>query len=180
MSLATSMSTPTMADDLTQRIVNFLITVGLEVRAERIEESTFLPGIQIQHGVLIVDESRLKYPGDLLHEAGHLAIVGPEKRRRMGSDAGIKMHEEMAAIAWSWAALTHLRIAPSVVFHADGYKGGSQSLIDAFSNRCGPGIPILARMGLCSDPNAGVDAIHNNLPEFPTMTRWLCQSTASG
>ena len=176
MSTETRTPKPAFADDLTQCIVDFLISIGLEVRAEKIEGSTFMSGIHIQNGVLIVDESRLKYPGDLLHEAGHLAVVRPEKRRRMGTDAGTKIHEELGAIAWSWAALTHLRLAPNVVFHANGYKGESQSLIDALSNNCGPGIPILAWLGMCSDPHAGQEAIRNHLAAFPTMTTWLAQN----
>jgi hypothetical protein len=35
--------------------------------------------------------------------------------------------EEMAAIAWSYAACVHLGLEPTVVFHSDGYKGGSES-----------------------------------------------------
>lgn len=165
----------TAANAQIQRIVDFLATIGLKLRAGTISESTFLPGILIRDGTIIFDESRLKYPGDLLHEAGHLAIVTPDKRSSMDALAGISAGEEMAAIAWSWAALRHLGIPPSDVFHPDGYNGSSDSLIRAFSDNVGPGVPYLAWIGLCSDPGAGPEAV-SELPLFPTMTRWLRES----
>ena len=98
---ATASKPPAFADAVTQRIVRFLVEIGLEVRAETIEEETFLPGILIQDGVILVDEARLTHPGDLLHEAGHLATVTPKKRRRMGAYAGIKAHEDDSLAARS-------------------------------------------------------------------------------
>jgi hypothetical protein len=171
---------PVFADELTQQMADFLIDIGLEVRSSTLEDDTFVPGILIEDGVLLVDEARLKYPGDLLHEAGHLAVVEPDKRRQMGAYAGMKIHEELAAIAWSWAALKLLDLPPEVVFHPDGYKGESQAMIDAFSDTRGPGIPILAWIGMCSDPHAGEAAIGNDLPAFPKMSIWLreCETPA--
>ncbi|MDH3588046.1 MAG: hypothetical protein OEQ74_01450 [Gammaproteobacteria bacterium] len=166
-----------MKDKLTKQVVDFLLEIGLEVRSAKIEEDAVLPGILIRDGGLIVDEEQLEHPGDLLHEAGHLAVVTPERRQRMGSDAGIKIHEEIAALAWSWAALHHLELPADVVFHEQGYHGASPNLIAAFRENCGPGIPYLAWLEMCSDPNAGPDA-KTKLPPFPTMTRWLRQSRA--
>ena len=54
----------------------------------------------------------------------------------------------MAAIAWSWAALVHLRLDPAVVFHQEGYRGGSQSLIENFSMGRFVGVPMLRWMGM--------------------------------
>ena len=173
---AESCVAPAVNNELTQRIINFLVEIGLEVRTAKIEVETFLPGILIQDGGLTVDESLLKYPGDLLHEAGHLAIVTPARRQRLGTDVGIKVHEEIVAIAWSWAALHHLELPGDVVFHEHGYDGGSTNLIAAFLDNRGPGISYLAWLGMCSDPNAGTEA-RTELPPFPSMTHWLRQST---
>ncbi len=46
-----------------------VVSVGLEVRADKLLEPTFMPGTQIQNGLLIVDESRVENSGDLLHES---------------------------------------------------------------------------------------------------------------
>jgi hypothetical protein len=71
---------------------------------------------------------------------------------------------EMAAIGWSYAAAVHLRLDPSVVFHADGYKGGSRSLLENFAAGYYIGLPILVW--------AGMTAATGERP-FPFMTRWL-------
>ena|SRR5215469_13278743 len=60
---------------LTNQIAAFLNEIGLAVRSGAFPEPTFLPNIHVEHGVLLVDDGRLFYPGDLLHEAGHLAVT---------------------------------------------------------------------------------------------------------
>lgn len=65
---------------LTQKIADFLNEIGLAVRAASLDEETFLPGILIRKGEILVDEEKLLYPGDLLHEAGHLAIAPKDLR----------------------------------------------------------------------------------------------------
>ncbi len=49
-------------DPLTKTLVTFLNDIGLVVRPGRISERTFVPGIWIDHGVLVVDESSLRFP----------------------------------------------------------------------------------------------------------------------
>ena len=67
-------------DPVVARIAEFLLSIGLEVAAVNRLENTFLPGVAIQNGVLVIDEQRLLYPGDLLHEAGHLAMLPPSSQ----------------------------------------------------------------------------------------------------
>ena len=65
--------------ELTRRIAGFLNGVGIGVLARRTGGGCFLPGILVEGGRLLVDEAELRYPGDLLHEAGHLAVA-PDDR----------------------------------------------------------------------------------------------------
>lgn len=45
--------------------------------------------------------------------------------------------EGMAVLAWSYAATVHLNLPPQVVFHANGYRGQANSLIEEFqAGRC--------------------------------------------
>lgn len=141
-------------------IADFLIEIGLQVRAGAVPDLTFLPGIHVANGVLIVDEARLTYPGDLLHEAGHLAVTPATQRNSVDGDTGENGGEEMAAIAWSYAASVHLGLVPEVVFHAAGYRGGSRSLIENFSAGRYIGVPFLKWIGLTGD-------------NYPAMARWL-------
>lgn len=149
------------ADPLTQRIARFLDGIGIPVRAGRLEEPTFLPGIMIDGGRLLVDEERLLHPGDLLHEAGHIAVMSPETRGRIRGDLGQAPGDEMAAIAWSYAALLHLGLEPEVVFHPDGYHGESDAIIANFGQGRYFGVPMLQWYGIVDQDS------------YPAMQRWL-------
>jgi len=147
-------------DPITNRIAGFLNGIGLPVSAGEIPDRTTLPGIHVTGGGLIVDERRLTYPGDLLHEAGHLAVTPAAVRNSLEGDTGDDGGEEMAAIAWSYAAAVHLGLNPEVVFHAGGYRGGAQTIVENFSEGRYIGVPFLKWIGLTGEA-------------YPKMTRWL-------
>ena len=109
-----------------RQIADFLLSIGLPIRAATLSVPTFLPGILIDHGALVVDEAQLHYPGDLLHEAGHLAVAAPSRRQLFYNNVGSDGGDEIAAIAWSYAAALAIGLDPAVVFHADGYRGGGR------------------------------------------------------
>lgn len=159
------------ADPCTAAIVAFLQRIGLEVERGVLDDSAFLPGVALCDGRIVVDESRLRYPGDLLHEAGHLAVI-PSHRRgdtagRLGTDGG----EEMGAIAWSYAAALHLGLDPSILFHDDGYRGGASALVENFREGRYIGVPYLQWLGLTLEP---ARAAQQGCPPYPHMVRWLC------
>jgi hypothetical protein len=145
---------------VTNQIASFLNQIGLPVCAGEIPDRTILPGIHVANGGLIVDEARLAYPGDLLHEAGHLAVAPAARRNSLEGDTGESGGEEMAAIAWSYAAAVHLGLSPNVVFHAAGYRGGSRAIIENFSAGRYIGVPFLKWIGLTGEA-------------YPQMIRWL-------
>ena len=150
-------------------IVGFLERVGIAVRMERIADKTFLPGLAMRRGVLIVDEEKLAYVGDLLHEAGHMAVMTAAERRRCEEDAGADGGAEMAAIAWSYAAALEIGLDPAVVFHADGYKSGGSGIVENFAEGRFIGLPLLQLYGLTTAP--GDEA--KGAVVYPKMSRWL-------
>lgn len=152
------------ADEVTARIVRFLQEVGLMVEEHEIPEATFLPGIAVREGVLQFDPARLKYPGDLLHEAGHLAVLPPAERSVSGS-LGDNGGHEMAAIAWSFAACRHLGLPVELLFHADGYKGDAACLAQNFTEGRYVGVPLLEWRGMTRTRGERV---------YPSMIHWLC------
>jgi len=156
-------------DPLTARIVAFLRDIGFEVRMASVEES-FLPGVTIRAGTLLVDDERLLYPGDLLHEAGHLAVMTAKDRGAPDGDAGPDLGMEIAAIAWSWAALTHLGLEPEIVFHDAGYKGCSDWHVANFTEGRYVGLPLLQWMGLALDEE---ESAARGTEPYPHMQRWL-------
>jgi hypothetical protein len=155
-------------DPLTQRLTAFVRGVGIDVRAAPLRHQTFLPGIDISHGAILVDEERLSHPGDILHEAGHLAVADPVERNApaLSPSPG----DELTTIAWSYAALRYLDLDPAVVFHAAGYKGGAQSIVENFTAGHYFGVPLLALYGMSLEPKRAAEL---GVAPFPTMLRWL-------
>jgi hypothetical protein len=115
--------------------------------------------VTIQRGVLAIDREKLLYPGDLLHEAGHLAILPPAERAAIDGDVGPDGGMEMAAIAWSYAAALHLGIPVEVVFHDEGYLGGASAIRANFAQGRYMRVPLLQWMGLTVS--------------YPAIERWL-------
>jgi len=164
------MSHDVLPDPVTLKMIDFLRSIGLGVRIAPITEPVFVPGIFLEAGALVVDPANLAYPGDLLHEAGHLAIATPERRATITGDAGSDPAEEMMAIGWSYAAAVHLQLDPAVVFHPAGYRGGSANLLDNFTHGRYLGVPMLQWVGMTLDEHRAQAA--GVLP-YPHMLRWL-------
>jgi hypothetical protein len=157
-------------DETLVRIIRFVRAVGLPVRACRIDGPTILPGITVSAGTLVVDDARLRWPGDLLHEAGHLAVVPAERRGRLERDVRATPAEEMMAIAWSYAAALRIDLPPEVVFHDGGYRGDSRALRENFAAGRYLAVPMLQWLGLAADEER---AAALGVPPYPHMLRWV-------
>ncbi|GAB3678055.1 hypothetical protein GCM10027594_35780 [Hymenobacter agri] len=146
----------------------FLAEIGIPTQEAELTVDTFLPGILIENGGLLIDPAKLLYPGDLLHEAGHLAVTPDAERiqlvgnvmagkpEQQGTDG-----EEIVAMLWSYAAAQAIGVPPEVVFHPNGYRNASAWMLDNFRQKIYPGLPLLVWMGLTTTD------------DFPHMTRWL-------
>lgn len=155
------------ADPLVRRIVAFVREIGIAVEVAAVEGDTLLPGVAVIAGGLRIDPARLTWPGDLLHEAGHIAVSDPIRLVLDGvsDDPG----EEMAALAWSFAAARRLGLDPSVPFHRGGYRGGGQALAENFSLGSYVGVPMLALWGLTHEPQR---AKALGMRPYPHMLTW--------
>jgi hypothetical protein len=76
----------------------------------------------------------------------------------------------MATLAWSYAAACHLGIAPEIVFHPAGYKGGASALFANFTAGRYVGVPLLQLYGMTVEPRRA--AACGGEP-YPHMMRWL-------
>jgi hypothetical protein len=154
-------------------IIDFLRSIGIKVITRPINGHTFLPGLQLEDGALIIDIEKLLYPGDILHEAGHLATMPPGLRKTMNDtlpNNDLNQGGEMMALAWSYAACIHLDIDPAFVFHTEGYKGECENIIQNFAEGRFVGLPLLQWAGMCYD---GQNAGELNKPSYPKMICWL-------
>ncbi|UOQ55240.1 hypothetical protein [Hymenobacter cellulosivorans] len=147
-------------------LLTFVRDIGLEVREASLKgQNTFLPGLLIDRGTLVVDRKRLLYPGDILHEAGHIAVTSAAERHLLMDNVTEnnpeKEGEELSVLAWSYAAVQTLGLPAEVVFHPHGYKNQSAWLIEHFSTGGTMGLPLLVWMGLTTTA------------AFPRMERWL-------
>src|SRR5687768_12529171 len=156
------------SDPLTEKLAAFVRGVGIEVRAATLDEPTFLPGLDVRYGALLIDEARLTYPGDILHEAGHIAVSDPAERKQ--EKLTPNLGDEIAAIAWSYAALRFLDLDPAVVFHEGGYRGGSRAFIENFSTGHYVGVPLLQLYGLTVEPRL---AAAQGVDSYPHMLGWV-------
>jgi len=146
-------------------IVDFIRGVGITVETAELSEDGFLPAITVRDGRLVYDPDRLQYPGDLLHEAGHIAVTDPALRLTV-SEFDSNGGDEMAAIAWSYAAALAAGIDPRLVFHDHGYRGDGQWLAETFADGRYIGLPMLQYYGLARFP------ADDGAP-YPAMIKWL-------
>jgi|SRR5688572_10154037 len=157
------------AEQALHKTLDFLKEIGIPVRMGPIPAKTLLPGLCISNGELLVDMDQLKYPGDILHEAGHIAVVPAAERNSLNEDSIAKRErreaEEMMAIAWSYAACVHLGIDASFVFHDKGYKSGGKAIAENFKAGHYVGVPMLQWTGMTLDPK--------KTGGYPKMIMWL-------
>ena len=159
---------------LTREIAGFLREIGLQINLRQLDEKTFLSGIFIENGEIFVDENKLAFPGDLLHEAGHLAVAPANLRSHLSDEVDLPGFDlnaiEAGAIAWSYAAALHLKLDPRVIFHEDGYLGTSNALLLSFSLGVYVGVNILEEAGMTA---TGETAAKLNVLPYPQMIKWL-------
>lgn len=157
-----------------KKMLAFLEEIGIPVTYREIDSECFLPGLLIENGAIIIDENKLKYPGDILHEAAHIAVVPAADRPMLdGKEIGKRKDnaaEEMMAIAWSYAAAAYTGIDPYLVFHDEGYQGGGKEIADNFAAGRYFGVPMLQWVGMAADeaksPEIGVNT-------YPHIISWL-------
>ncbi|MBN8504011.1 MAG: hypothetical protein J0L58_06030 [Burkholderiales bacterium] len=152
-----------MSESGREAILMFLEGIGLRVEVGAVSSDSFLPGVTLIPGGLRHDPACLLSPGDLLHEAGHLAVLTPAERARASGTLDAGPQEEMAAIAWSWAALVHLRLPPPLLFHPGGYKGQAGALLMNCQWGVVPGVATLLALGMCKPGG------------YPDLDHWLRQ-----
>lgn len=166
-------SSPTIDLSL-KKCIAFLQEIGIEVQFEKVPADSFLPGICISGGRISIDMEQFKYPGDILHEAGHIAVVPAAERNTLDAASIAKRPmreaEEMMAIAWSYAACVHLGLDAHFVFHDEGYKNGGSAIAENFNEGRYFGVPMLQWTGMAIERKRDEDP---DTPVYPAMLKWM-------
>jgi len=157
-------------DETLRRIVDFIRSIGIEVNEGAITRETLVPGMDIVRGTLLVDETMMCKPADLLHEAAHIALTAASTRNTLDGTADTSPAEEVSAIAWTWAASRYLDIDPAETFHVDVISGNGPTLLENFLERRYVGVPMLQYWGLTVEPK---NAVERGADPYPHMLRWL-------
>ncbi len=156
------------ADEAVARICSFLDRIGISYCKAAIEGDTFLPGLLIDNGSLTIDLSKLHYPGDVLHEAGHIALTHPAKRPFLNQDMlnaqSEQESEEIGVQLWTFLATREIGLPADVVFHSGGYRGQSKWFIENFEKGNFIGLPLLVWMKIVEPAPQG---------NFPVVKSWL-------
>lgn len=161
-------------DVLTDRLIAFLRGIGLRVDEETLTTPGFLPGVCIRAGGLVVDRNSLEWPGDLLHEAGHLAVMPaalrPEQSGALHDCEQVPHAGEAEATAWAFAAACAVGLSAHELFHAGGYHGHGEALAMTFGCGVYPGLHGLMQAGMAYGL---AEARSLSVEPYPQMRRWL-------
>lgn len=161
-------------DPLVQKVAAFLNEIGIAVESGDVPDDTFLPGVLVRNGGLVIDESKLLHPGDMLHEAGHIAFAPGELRPTLNGEIVLPDVNadvvEVQAICWSYAACVHLRIEPEIVFHEHGYHGRSAGILFNFKLGIYIGLPGLESARMAYSHHTANEL---GVAPFPRMQKWL-------
>lgn len=156
-----------------ETIVDFLNGIGIDTREGHVPAASFLPGVRIERGGLVYDRA-MPWPGDLLHEAGHIATAPASLRPGLSDDVGLPASvpyaTEAEATAWAYAAVRHLGLEPAVLFHSGGYHGASDQLLATYGAGVYLGAAGLAQAGMTT---VGAAARESGAACYPEMSRWL-------
>lgn len=164
-------------------IIEFFSEIGLEAKPKP-GAAGFIESTEIAGGVLFYDPDKA-LPSNLLHEAGHLAVlpsqyrswadgdldetyplIGDDVFRRYPADHPIMIRAmqsgEAETTAWAWAAGRHLGIPDDIIILDSEYGGEGANIRLHLQLNSYLGINGLRAGGMCS-----------SVRDYPKMTYWL-------
>lgn len=179
----------------TLRCVDFVRSIGVPVSLVRNVDG-FLPAIRIETGGLLVDVDRC-YPGDVFHEAGHLATIPAQFRAlatgelsvvQQAMDEWLQAHPdgllsdpedavcrqilqcgEAEATAWQYAAAHAVGLPQAWLFSPGAYDGEDDMVLFGLRTNSYLGINGLqAARWTVARRSSTIDG-----PVYPEMCQWL-------
>jgi hypothetical protein len=175
------------------KTIAFLRDIGLEVIVQP-GATGFLEKCQIVDGALHIDEDCPV--SNILHEAGHLAVVPHMYRAGLNDDIETYMGEifendtrlkplhpdhpllraliegsDDAATAWAWAAGVAIGLPPDVIIQDDEYESTGSTVRFMLRNNQYSGVHSLQHAGMCVRMSKG--APPSSVARYPVLLKWL-------
>lgn len=170
--------------------IHFLNHIGLPTAiVDETPKSSFMPHLFIRHGTLEVTRDVLI--GDLLHDAGHLAVIPGRLRHLMHGNlyrsfeaifeqiadlphdhpevVAMIHSDDPAATAWAWACGVHLGIPHEDIITDASFGDAGADIRCMLSHHQYVGIHALQSSGFC----AAHGMCHPTLPVFPQLQFWV-------
>lgn len=169
-----------------ERTLAFLRSISIDCAVDN-RATGFLRGVRIVSGALQVSTTAALE--DVLHEAGHLAVL-PAPFRHLANDdlEGVCKHMsdfldtdgcdidsplmramlqsgEAEATAWAWAAGMHLGLPAEIVISDTSYGGSGTNIRAGLALGRYLGVNGLWHSGMCAAPNQPG-------PHFPHLLQW--------
>lgn len=173
------------------RATEFLSTIGIQW-AWTDHAKGFLDDVEIRDGGLLIKRDALV--SNVLHEAGHLALVPGEYRhlatgglsvalKTMDASTDFSDPDSAAArasiqcsdpevTAWAYAAGVHLGLDPTIIIKDGQYDNEGALIRLSLGMNAYAGINGLSHAGLCA-VKAGAYAEARGLPAYPKLKFWV-------
>ena len=160
-----------LSDGTLSTIAAFLSEIGLPVEIGEIQQPTFLPGIHVESGILRVDPARLSWPGDLLHEAGHLALLTEQQRKQVDRRRGRRWGRRDSAQSPGRTPRPFIcNSIPASFSTSTVTTAAARASCENFAAGRYIGLPMLQWRGLTLDEK---NARASGVKPYPHMLRWL-------
>lgn len=182
-----------------RRAMDFVRSIGIkveEIPAQADLDGSFLPNVRVVNGSLEVVAAEV-FPGDILHEAGHLAVIpapfrplatgdlsaveeamgayleaNPDGLAKWPEDPvsrAIFQSSDQEATAWQFAAAKAMQLPDVWLFPEDSYDGEADVVLQR--------LQVNEYMGINGLQAAGWTQVRKNpvkkAPVFPELAFWL-------
>ena len=182
-------------EKLRQKVVDFLNDIVLKVgKVESFKETAFKPFLKeiliLQGKIYFTENASIS---NLLHEAGHLAVLHPDYRKYVSGSVSKALKkcyaeidttkpennkycymEEVVAGAWAWAVGKHLDIPENLIIENQDYKGEGGNERAFFQAKGHFGITQMQYAGFSvSQERLKKLPQFADLPVYPKLKKWL-------
>ena len=176
------------------KTVDFLNKIGLNTvfaNDNNVFKDTFMKNVSMIDGTLFINKKTKT--SDLLHEAGHLAVLHPDYRKlvnnnltsilkKTATEIDISKQEnskymyceDVCATAWAGAVGFYLKLKDNDIIDKKQYQNWGADILYSLKNNCYMGIKQLQYAGFCVQYESAKRLTQfADLPVYPQLKKWI-------